>query len=493
MKGKHAILTIALIIMLVMPPVMAFNWSRPYYLGSWTRETMKPITVTAEQQTAVCAASGKYPMATGRMSLMYGVSSCTAGSVADYSNLVGYTVLWNYSHYYWYHTSNSSHMNVEIHCSDYPNGTILGLQKTYGYLSGPTSTCIYALDNANPPICDINADPTSGDPATEVNFTTGNASSYQWSIYKGIDLETFSLSRNWSHIFNDEGAFTVNLTKTNQNGTCTASEEDLITIAQGDVYVDVDIRDATTGSLIQYAGYGIYDYTNTVWRNGTLPTGMGVFFDTGLSHEYPLYVGETVKLAGWATGYGTTYRDITIQYADQWHQSPNEKQAIISLVRNTSLPSSGNATVQVNVVSNTDGTALDNAWVLIENGDLLYGTSKYTTGGGSAVFENMPAGTFSMTVSKGGYQTATMFFDAPANLVTTEDISLVKIGLTATPTGTITVTGTVTASSTWSDMDPDDQDKALMDMIRDAGPLLVGLAILVTIMALLGMLGKSWK
>lgn len=314
------------------------------------------------------------------------------------------------------------------------------LDHVWSLASDPTSYPV--------PVCDFTATPASGSAPLSVTITdtsTNSTTARTWTIrHNSTGSVVTSGASSWIAMLNDDGNYDVGLAASNIFGNCTKFSPGYIQVNGTNPYIDVEIKDSSSGSMIQHAGVGIYDYTHTVWRNTTTNTGIVYYDSTGASYEYPLSVGQTVKLAAWATGFGTLYKDVTIQYNGQWHQ-PNAVQML--LIKNATLPSSGNATITVNVVSNANGGPLDGAYVLVTNNALLYGVSKLTTGGGSAVFSNIPAGDdYEILITKQGYNSATMYTDAPANVVTTVDVSLVLQGATPTPTGTITTTPTGTGT-----------------------------------------------
>lgn len=258
--------------------------------------------------------------------------------------------------------------------------------------------------------------------------------------------------------------------------------------SSANISIQVHTLDGNAGGSLYGAEVGIFDYDGLVWsQNQTASSGYATFSYTGASNEHPLTVGKHVLIGASATGYRPGYVNLTIPY--------NGYILPLPLYRTDILPSSGNATVVVNVVKNIDGSALQGASVFVENADLMLGIIKSTNAAGTISFVDLPSdGPYSLEVSKSGYQTASMMIEPPADEVTTIDISLVAIGATPTPTTTGTVTGatTTSASAAWAALSAEEQVEGIWDLIRDNAWNLVYLAIIVVMMTMLGWLIKSF-
>nr|WP_321352501.1 discoidin domain-containing protein [uncultured Methanoregula sp.] len=223
-----------------------------------------------------------------------------------------------------------------------------------------------------------------------------------------------------------------------------------LTPADTTIALNVDIKSALTGYLIQGAHIGIYDSVHDVWRNTTAPTGMVYYDSTGANHEYPLTVGQTVKIAAWADDYYPVYLDVTIPYDDYL--------ITLNLPPSSAAPTEGTYTVVFTVVSNRDQQPIKD--VTVTSG---LGVIKVTNSGGAATFTNVPIGSSRwFEFSGSGYQPTQASVSGVNGQVIMQTVELVPAGATPTPTPTPTVNTTArtedlnkkgqTFASNWADM-----------------------------------------
>lgn len=410
-------------------------------------------------------------------------------NLSTYHNPVSVNVLTSRASTPTWHMANGTYY-LESLCGSYSRTTAT----THPYnwygsftlvnVSAPTATCSYT------------ASPTIGPGPLSVSFqsTTPSAVAWEWAVIlntTGAREAHFAPSESWQSTFYTAGTYDVNLTAYTTSGSCMLFDPNALTVANpANVTIGVQVYDGSNAGLIYGATVGIFDYDDLVWSpNQTAPSGYVTFGYSGAANEHPLTVGKQVLIGASASGYVPAYANVTIPYSGYILDLP--------LYRTDIFPTAGNATVAVNVVKNSDSSALQGASVYLENTGRLYGQIKSTNAVGVATFMDLPVAQYNLEVSKSGYQTATMMIEPPVNEITTVDISLVAVGATPTPTvtGTGAVTGatTTSASAAWRALSAEEQDEGIWDLIRDNAWELVSLAIIVVIMTMLGWIIKSPK
>jgi hypothetical protein len=197
------------------------------------------------------------------------------------------------------------------------------------------------------------------------------------------------------------------------------------------ITVNLDIKDSTTGALIQGANAGIYDHVHMQWRNTTAPTGLLYYEDSGSTHQYPIYIGGYYTFAAWADGYQYASTSTTIPY--------DNYRIYLNLVPSSMVSVNGTGTAVINVVRNKDGLPISGASVAVDGGTL-----KSTNTAGAATFPNITAGTHSVTVSTPdyGYQTAVKTF-----VINAGETKMVRVDLVLTGETAVTQYQTVTPST----------------------------------------------
>ncbi|MFA4859166.1 carboxypeptidase regulatory-like domain-containing protein [Methanoregula sp.] len=236
----------------------------------------------------------------------------------------------------------------------------------------------------------------------------------------------------------NEGNYTVSLSLSATNGTSTYSEKisvynasvilpnDVPNSSAGPavngVTVNLDIKDAITGALIQNAGCGIYNSTSHMWRNTTAPTGL-VYYDSTDNMFINLSKGQTITLAAWDTGHKPDSVTFKIPY--------DNYRAILNLVPNTLVSANGTGAIVVTTVRNKDGLPISGASVSLENGQM-----GSTNTAGAITFQNVTAGDHTVSVSTPyySYSSTSQSVSLSAGETKMVMVQLVEIGQTPVPT-----------------------------------------------------------
>jgi len=238
--------------------------------------------------------------------------------------------------------------------------------------------------------------------------------------------------------------------------------------------------DGQTSGSIHDCHLDLYDIENTSWSNGSY-LDMGSYYGTWWIDTLP---GHTINAYAESTGYTPVSR----------LNLPASSTHMYELILwPTSIPAAGSGFVNLYVlVHDVDsGNAITGAAVQVR---ILDGTTYAQTTGtsGSRMFEVPNSSYTSITVSKYGYVTGTRGITTSISGDDTVRIELLKKVVTAVPTSTIPPGGVTTAVT----MDPrssSEKDRDMMDQIRTAGPILIQLAIVATVLGLLGLMMKSVK
>jgi len=238
--------------------------------------------------------------------------------------------------------------------------------------------------------------------------------------------------------------------------------------------------DGQTSGSIHDCSLDLYDIENTSWSNGSY-LDMGSYYGTWWIDTLP---GHTINAYASSTGYTPVSR----------LNLPASSTYMYELILwPSSIPSAGSGFVNLYVlVHDADsGNAITGAAIQVR---ILDGTTYAQTTGtsGSRMFAVPNSSYTSITVSKYGYVTGTRGITTSASGDDTVRIELLKKVVTAVPTSTIPPGGVTTAVT----MDPrsaSEKDRDMMDQIRTSGPILIDLAIVATILGLLGLMMKAVK
>jgi PKD repeat protein len=337
----------------------------------------------------------------------------------------------------------------------------------------------YFDENAPPdtPVCNFTAIPQSGpQPLTVVlsDLSSNNATSWNWHLYRPGTGHYISTAKNWTAGPLEAGSWTVDLNATNAGGSCHLHMPGYITVSEGAGYVvvNLDIKNAITGALIQDSPVGIRNVTNGVWRNSTCATGLIYFDSTGVAWEYPLALGETITLAASPTGYTPAWHDLTIPYSDY--------RDYLYLLPSSIIPGAGKGIVIVNVISNRNGVSVSGASVVLDTGQM-----GSTNTAGAITFLNVSAGSRTVTVSTPdfGYETTSKTFDLASAETKFITIQLILTGETPVPTFQPISTTTITV----------DLNKSGASFLENWAKMAIGFGGFIFIMVFLYFVKKALK
>lgn len=265
---------------------------------------------------------------------------------------------------------------------------------------------------------------------TSLNMT--NTSAFQWTFGDG----STGTGVNVTHIYNNPGIYSVSLgfyNKSGVAGTITKNNYVLVSNVSG-MIVNLDVKDAISGALIQDSTVGIKNTSSGVWRNTTAPTGLVYFSTTDPGYLYPMIQGQSITLAANKTGYNDASTTFNIPY--------NNYRSRLFLMPLNVINSTGTGTVVVNTIRNKDGLTISGISVVLDSGQI-----GLTNTAGATTLYNVSAGTRYATVTDPdkGYQDTKTSFNLTAGETKLVVIQMVRVGEqpvetpgspTPTPTGT---------------------------------------------------------
>lgn len=233
--------------------------------------------------------------------------------------------------------------------------------------------------------------PLDGGAPLDVDFTVHNASQvnssgFSWSWGDGQTLNTnISLV---SHTYQEPGIYTVILTAYNTTGNLeeTVKKDYILVSNASGMAVNLDIKNAITGALVQDTTVGIRNTTTGVWRNTTAPTGLVYFTSTDPGYLYPLTIGQSITLAANKSGYQDASTTFNIPY--------NNYRAILYMMPSSVVNATGNGTVVVNVVRALTGLTVSGMSVALDSGHV-----GITNTAGAVTLFNVSAGNRTATVT----------------------------------------------------------------------------------------------
>jgi PKD repeat protein len=307
--------------------------------------------------------------------------------------------------------------------------------RCYGYNStysdfGQANFTGYPLDGYNP--LDVSF--------TIQNYTSISGGTTTWNFGDGsIQNKTTSTV---NHTYSNAGIYTVSMSYTTLQGnatTITKTNYVLASIPSG-MIVNLDVKDAISGALIQDSTVSIRNITTGVWRNTTAPTGLVYFSTTDPGYLYPLSQNQSITLAANKTGYSPASETFNIPY--------NNYRARLFLMPLTNVNATGAGTVVANVVRNKDGLTISGVSVVMDTGQM-----GITNSAGATTLYNVTAGTRYATVTDpdGGYISTKYAFNLTAGETKLIVIQMVRVGETPVTTP---VSPTPTTSGTYDPNDP---------------------------------------
>lgn len=242
------------------------------------------------------------------------------------------------------------------------------------------------------------------------------------------------------------------------SGSGGAVATDTITVTGEGSYVPITFRILdNNGNLISGSEIHIRDYGSSSWTNTS--TGSGVYSYSVMANHWYQYLGS-------AAGYGSS-DSIT-----SWWDSAATVDVRLTPYLTVA---EGNTTLWV-YVNNENGNGISDAMVRLQDGQV-----KTTSSAGVTHFTVLDGGTYTITVSKTGYnsQTWTGTITSSENAIFLT-ISSKTVGPTSTPAPGVTTLDVRTDIQ---------KDQELMDKIRDFAPQIIDLALLAIIIGLLKLMG----
>ena len=297
----------------------------------------------------------------------------------------------------------------------------------------------FNMTQPSPPEPNFTGYPLDGYAPLSVSYTVHNATSINttgssWNFGDGQVLTSTATLVN--HTYQNPGIYTVSMQYFNASGTSntiTKNNYVLASLASG-MIVNLDVKDAISGALIQDSTVSIKNTTTGVWRNTSAPTGLVYFSTTDPGYLYPLSLNQSITLAANKTGYKDASETFNIPY--------NNYRARLFLMPTTITNATGTGNVVANVVRNLDGLTISGISVVMDSGQM-----GITNSAGATTLYNVTAGTRYATVTDpdGAYQTTKYAFNLSAGETKLIVIQMVKTGETPVTTfgsPTPTVTGT---------------------------------------------------
>lgn len=258
--------------------------------------------------------------------------------------------------------------------------------------------------------------------------------------------------------------------------TVTQTPSPYSTIPAGYIRSMFQAVDGVTSGQIHNATINIKDETAGTWFNGSY-LGMGSYYGTWYIDTLP---GHTLSGYGSADGYTST--SLLNVPADG-----NKMYELIMQPGSVAPAPTGKVKLFVLVNDFDSGAAVSNAKVTVS----MFQESTvigYTNTAGTATFDVKNVTGFTATAEKNGYYAVTRSGTTTASGPDTIRIELRKP--TVTPVVTRTpVAGEVTARPTLDMRTASEKDNDIMDLIRNNGESLVSLAILMTMIFLVGGIG----
>lgn len=257
--------------------------------------------------------------------------------------------------------------------------------------------------------------------------------------------------------------------------------------------------DPVKNAVIKPSEIYLQNMTSGGWRNISSTGGTVKFTATDSALTELITAGQTVKLCGYAPGYGETCANVTIPYSG-WEYK-------INLAGTSALPIGTNATLFVNAINSYTADGLAATTITIANSTIPYSKSVLSNDAGVATFANIAPGTYTITATKTGYQAGTTNWPAPAGVVTNAYIGLLPAGMTPVVTGTggenlydengnpiigYDLSGNpITAGPTPDTRTAAEKDDAMMGMLRDQGPMLIQFFIVCFIIYMIMGIGRG--
>jgi hypothetical protein len=332
------------------------------------------------------------------------------------------------------------------------------------------------------------------------------ADNWSWAVAYPDNSTYLSTNETFVKTLDRDGGYDIDYVICNTVGCGYYNETDFFTVTSEFIPATginfwATAYDPLKSAKVYGATVGILNLTNpsAIWRNITT-SGGSVYLDyTDYEHTERLTAGQTVGLMASATGYATTYVNVTIPYSG-WEYK-------INLASTSAVPTGTNATLFVNAIDSYTAEGLAATTITIDNFTVPYAKSLLSNDAGIASFVNIAPGTYRITAIKTGYQAATTSWPTAAGEVSNAYIGLLPVGMTPVVTGTggedlyddngnpiigYDLRGNpITAGPTPDTRTDEEKDSEMMDLLRDQGPMLIQFFILCfVIYMIMGVAGK---
>ena len=261
------------------------------------------------------------------------------------------------------------------------------------------------------------------------------------------------------------------------------------TIPAGYIVTYFRTFDPLGNAEIHGTNISLYDVEAATWTNYTNDAdGRGEIYTLPYHtiNAYGTYPTAGVYNNAELLGFETGYSGGKVGYLDMYPYTP--------------APAGGYTQLYTTVRDSVDKSPVYSASIGITtiSTGAYYGTNSGSTGVSVDTFPNQTA--LRIVVSKAGYSAATISTNTGTG--TTKYVYVDLVRATVSPTVTATpLPGEITVRPSYSPgCDPSSydagacssgKDLAMMDQVRDAGPMLIGLAILATVFGLLKLIAKK--
>ena len=341
-----------------------------------------------------------------------------------------------------------------------------------------------------PPVASFSCTPTSQYPDTSVVCTdtsTNTPTSWLWTIdaeAMGIDAWQTHTGQNFTWESHYPGLYSVNLQATNTAGSDWENKTNYVSISvnatpnnceiepiPGYIRTYAQTNDGMTSGGIYNSNIQMHDMEGGAWSNVTNSGGWWCI-DTLPGHSLNIYAQ--------ATGYTS---------AETLGASANGgRHYLVMWPDYIPAPSAGNVTLYALVYDQQTGAPLYLSMVRVDGN--IINTVLTTTGlEGQAMFTIKNDTSIHVTASKTGYSSITKVITTSHFGPDTVMISLPRLTVTTIPTATPGPGGTTPVYI--DPRTPNQKDADMMNQIRDAGPGLIGLAIVATIFGLIKLMTKK--
>lgn len=330
------------------------------------------------------------------------------------------------------------------------------------------------------------------------NTSTGNpdVDTVEWTLTNPDDSTYTTTNASLVRTLTQDGWYGLELEACNTLGCGYKNTTQLINITSGPIPATginfwATTYDPIKGARIQPSTISLKNLTSGYWRNVSSSGGTWHITATDASLTETITAGQALYICGAATAYNEACYNITVPYSG-WEYK-------INLASTSALPTGTNATLFVNAVSSKDATAIASATITVANTSIPYSKSVLSSAVGIATFVNIPAGTYTITATKTGYQSSTTSWAAPAGLVTNAYIGLQPIGATPVPTDTYgnpiydtpVPTQTYAPGETQDTRTDEEKDADMMNILRDQGPMLIKFFIVCFVIYMIMGIGKG--